>query len=350
MRSPVVLVRLAERYAQYLSGPTPNAYLAWERFGQIIRALDPTQAFDLTCHLLRTLPPPYLPTFGGGAVAHLVDYHGTTLIDWIEREARRNVDFRIALSNAWVVGEGVHPSLLVRLRVAAGSRIHIARRAKRDAVYQAMFEGWVSGHPPRLVRHPRRTDGPKRLRHSKSVPSSAPPLTLPPLPPDAPWVTKLSVRLMTFHLNMSSKPRYLRDMACGAVAVWLPWFYMTTMSGRFILPVLLVVLLLVSASPAVDLVVVALAFVLTTVAAAFAGLVSGTITRRQRRFPTTPLYTSLMSAIPYLTLIGLIARAEHGVFAAPATIVALAARPYLWRFVRRAWTAGALHRTQGAVR
>ena len=158
------------------------------------------------------------------------------------------------------------------------------------------------------------------------------------------------MRLMTFQLNLSSKPRYLRDMARGAVAVWFPWFLVTTMSGRFVLPVLVVVLCLVSASPAVDLMLVALAFVLTTVAAACAGLVMGTITRRQRRLPSTPLYISFMSVIPYLTLIGLIARTEHGVFAAPAAIAGLAARPYLWRFVRRAWTAGAPHSTQSAIR
>jgi hypothetical protein len=85
--------RLAEAYAHHLSGPTPNPYLAWERLGQIIRALTPTQAFDLACHHIRTLPKSYLPTFGGGALTHLVDYHGAAPIDWTEREASRTSTF-----------------------------------------------------------------------------------------------------------------------------------------------------------------------------------------------------------------------------------------------------------------
>ena len=69
MRSPAELLRLAERYARYLREPTARPYLAWGRLGQIMRALHPTQAFDLTCHLIRELPGSYLQSFGSGTLA-----------------------------------------------------------------------------------------------------------------------------------------------------------------------------------------------------------------------------------------------------------------------------------------
>jgi hypothetical protein len=297
------------------------------------------------CHLIRTLPTFYLPTFGGGALAHLVDHHGETLIDWIEREAAHNVNFRTALSSALVVGEGVHPTLLIRLRVAAGARIRVARRAKRDAVYQTMFEGWVIGHPPRAIRHPRRTDVPKELLHGKS----APPFVAPPLSRSLLFGMRLSTRLLTFQIGMYDKPRYLRDMAHGAVAVWYSWLLLTIMAARFVLPVLLLVLCIVSASAATDLMLVVLAFVLTTIAAAVAGLVLRPAPQRQHGIPTPLMYLSMLSVIPYLTVVGLIARAEHGIFVAPAAIAGLIVRPYLWRLVRRARAAVALRAAHTAV-
>src|SRR5688500_4200234 len=102
MRSPIELIRLAEGYARYLSEPTAEPYLAWGRMGQIIRALPPTQAFDLAVHVIRVLPSFYLPSFGGGTLAHLIHHHGATLIDWIELQASRDVDFLDALSSAWI--------------------------------------------------------------------------------------------------------------------------------------------------------------------------------------------------------------------------------------------------------
>ena len=236
-----------------------------------------------------------------------------------------------------MVGEGVHPTLLIRLRVAAGARIHIARRGKRDTVYRAMFEGWVSGYPPRAVRHPRRTDVPKALPHGKRVQRSA----SPPLPISMRLAMRFHMRLLTLHFGTLSKPRYLQHMVRGAVAVWFAWL-VSMMTARLLLPVLVVVLCIVSASPLTDLALVAVAFVLTTVAAAVTALVLGSITRQRQQFPTTPMYLGLLGVIPYLTLIALIARAEHGIVLALAAITAVAARPYLWRFVRRAWAAGSM--------
>lgn len=300
------------------------------------------QAFDLVCHLVRTLPLPYLPTFGGGAVAHLIDCHRETLIDLIEREALRNVNLRTALAGAWLEGEGLHPTLLIRLRVVAGARIHVARRAKRDAVYQAMFEGWVTGHPTRGVRHPRRTVVPKELLPDEN----GPPLLPPALPRSLLLGMKVSMRLLMLQMGMWNKPRYVRDMAQGAIIVWYFWLLLTTMVARFVLPVLVLALCIVSASPATDLMLVVLSFVLASLAAAAAGLVLRAGSQRHDGLPT-PLI--LITAIPYLTLIGLIARAEHGVFVAPAAIAGLVARPHLWRLVRRARVTGGIRAAQSAV-
>jgi hypothetical protein len=144
------------------------------------------------------------------------------------------------------------------------------------------------------------------------------------------------MRLLTFQVGMWDRPRYLRDMAHGAVAVWYSWLLLTIMVARFVLPVLVLALCIVSASPATDLMLVALAFVLATVAGAVAGLVLGASAPRHG-FSTPFMYLSLLSVLPYLTLVGLIARAEHGVFVALAVVAGLAARPYVWRVFRRAW-------------
>ena len=47
MKSPVEIIRLAQRYSLYITETEANAYLAWGRLGQIIRHLPPTRAFDL---------------------------------------------------------------------------------------------------------------------------------------------------------------------------------------------------------------------------------------------------------------------------------------------------------------
>jgi hypothetical protein len=189
-----------------------------------------------------------------------------------------------------------------------------------------------------------RTDVPKELLHGKRARSSV----LPPVPFSVVLASRLSMRLLTFRLSMSSKPRYLREMVNGAVAVWFPWFLLTIMAARFLLPVLVVVLWLVSASPTTDLLLVALSFILATVAGAVAGLVTSVVRERHSQFQRALSYVSLLAVAPYATLIGLIARAEHGLLVAPAVVAGLAARPYLWRLVRRAWAAGAL-RAQSTV-
>ncbi len=324
MRSPIELIRLAERYARYLSERTANPYLAWGRLGQIIRALPREQAFDLACHFVHTLPRSCLASFGGGTLAHLVDHHGETLIDWIEREASRDVDFLAALSGAWVAGEGVHPTILIRLRTATGARIRIVRRRERDAAYKAMFERWITGRPQRLMRH---REHPVHTRYfvdevdGETLSHSTPPVARPRAATGVPR-------------GVLHDGRVLRNMARGAAMVWFFWFQLT-ISAPLLLPVLVAVLSVVSASPVTDLITVALAFVLGTVGGAVAGLVMGVVIERRRQAPNARAYGGVMTLIPYVTLVGLIARSEHGVVVAPAVVTVLAAHPVVWRFLRK---------------
>ncbi len=349
MRSPIELIRLAERYANYLNERTANPYLAWGRLGQIIRALPPEQAFDLVCHFIHTLPRSCLASFGGGTLAHLVDHHGEALIDWIEREAWRDVDFLAALSGARVAGEGVHPTVLIRLRVATGARIHIVRRPERDAAYKAMFERWITGRPQRRIRHRKhpvhmQSFVAERAREASS--HSTPPVARPRATTDVPmgWLHEKEVRLsrwfsvlpLKLHYRLAGRSPLLWYTAQGALIVWYFWFLLTTNSAPLLLPVLVVVLCIVSASPVTDLMAVALAFVLATVGAAVAGLVMGVVAKRRRQASNALGYGGVMTLTPYVTLIGLIARGEHGVVVAPAVVTVLAASPFVWRFFRRA--------------
>lgn len=348
LRSPSELIRLAERYADYLSERTANPYLAWGRLGQIIRALPSEQAFDLVCHFIHTLPRSCLASFGGGTLAHLVDHHGEALIDWIEHEAWRDVDFLAALSGAWVAGEGVHPTILIRLRVATGARIHIVRRPARDAAYKAMFESWITGRPQRRIR-PRKH--PFHIRSFGDEPApealsrSTPPVAQPRSTTDVPKAVlhdtraRLSMRLMLLHLQLQSslagRSPLLRYMARGAVMVCYFWLLLTAISAP-LLPALVVTLCIISASPLTDLIAVALAFVFATVGAAVAGLVTGIVAERRREFPFPLASGAVMSLTPYVALVGLIARSEHGLVVAPAVVTAFAAGPFVWRFFRRA--------------
>lgn len=349
MRSPAELLRLAERYAKYLREPTAQPYLAWGRLGQIIRALHPTQAFDLACHLIRELPGSYLQSFGSGTLAHLIHHHGATLIDWIEREAWRDVDFLDALSNAWIAREDLDAAMLARLRLSTGAGIHIVTRAERDARYRAMFEHWVTRRPYRRAPGPKR---PPRVRPS-AVESIAERFTPPHPPPASPpratdaarvtsrteprlWWLRWGVLFTRFQVSFLSWPPVVQSMVQGAMLVWLPSFAGTAIAARLLLPTLVVVLSVTSTSPVTDLALVVGACVLATLVAALAGLASGVINQRRGRFTNAPLSLVVIGLVPYLTIFALIARTEHGLIVAPAAPVGLISLSFIVGLVRRA--------------
>ena len=343
LTSPAELIRLAKVYAGYLAEPTADAYLAWGRLGPIVSALDPTQAFDLACHIVRAVPDAYRPTFVGGALAHLVHHHGEALIDWIEREAQRDVDFLDALSNAWVNGEGVHPTILIRLRVATRARIHIVRPLEHDAIYKGIFERWMMQHRAPSHASPLAADA---LSEPPSL-SDLPPAESPPAMDPAlgalhwrktPWQLWYSV-LPRLQRRISRMPRLVQQLAHGASVIWFQWFYLTTIRARLLLPVLLVVLAILSASPVADLMLVALAFVLATVVAALAGLVIGVDRYRRHQFPGALLYVGVVTLSPFVTAMALIARAEHGAIATIALVAGFVSRHLVGRLFRRARSA-----------
>ena len=117
--------------------------------------------------------------------------------------------------------------------------------------------------------------------------------------------------------------------------VWYFWLLLTAISA-LLLPALVVTLCIISASPLTDLIVVALAFVFATVGAAVAGLVTGILAERRREFPYPLASGAVMSLTPYVTLVGLIARSEHGLVVAPAVVTVLVAAPFVGRLLRRA--------------
>lgn len=343
MRSPAELLRLAERYAKYLREPTAKPYLAWGRLGQIIRALHPTQAFDLACHVIRVLPGSYLQAFGGGTLAHLIHHHGPTLIDWIEREAWRDVDFLDALSHAWIARDDLDPAVLARLRIATGSLIRIVTLSERDARYRAVFEHWKTRRPHRRARYPER---PTRLRPtprediaehfaaSHPEPPSPPTATsvaeAAPRPDKSLWWLRFFVLFARLQVGVLSRPRVVQYMMQGVLMVWLYWFLATVIAARLVLPTLVIVLAITSVSPVTDLMLVAGAFVLATVGAALAGLGIGVVNQR-RALP----YVGVLSVTPHLTILALIARTEHGLIVAPVVVVGLVSYPSIARFFRK---------------
>lgn len=344
LRSPAELVRLADEYAGYLAEPTANPYLAWGRLGEIMRTLDSTQAFDLACHIVRAVPAVHRPTFVGGALAHLVHHHSEALIDWIEREARRDADFLDALANAWVNGEGVHPTILIRLRLATRARIHLVRSLEHDAIYKGMFERWMMTHRAPSDASPLAADVLSEPPSLSALPPAEPPLATDPTLGalhwrKTPWQLWYSVLLMRLHRRISRMPRLVQNLADGAFAVWGQWFYLTTIRAPLVLPVLVVVLAIVSASPVADLMLVALAFVLATVVSALAGFAIGVVRYQRRQFPGALAFVSALTLSPYVTALALIARAEHGAIAVIAIVAGFVSRHIVRRVFRRARSA-----------
>lgn len=150
--SPDDVIRLAEHYVGSVSGPAPNAFRAWVRLGRRVRRLHPDQAFDLACHIVCRLPASYLGSFGGGALAHLVQYHGGAVIDWMEKEARRDRKFLDALSSVCLAAEEVNPFVLPRLQAATGDRIRVVTRVDRDAAYRDMLNRGLTSSSSRRAR------------------------------------------------------------------------------------------------------------------------------------------------------------------------------------------------------
>ena len=245
----------------------------------------------------------------------------------------------------------MHPTVLFRLRVATGAHIHIVRRPERDAAYKAMFERWITRRPQRRARSRRKP------AHSRpfAVEAEGEPSSLSALlaqsptsindlkaasqAAKAPLSVRLSARfsmlLMRLHLAVWGRSRPVQYMAQGALMVWLFWFLLTTSSAPLLLPILVLALCVISASPVADLGLVALAFVVATAGAALAGLVSGVISERRHQLPDPMASVGVISLSPYVTLIALIARSEHGVVVATAIVTGLVSRPIIGRLFRR---------------
>ena len=177
LKSPSEIIRIAERHVASVDEPGPEAFLAWERLGRLMRDLHNDQAFDLACHVVRTVPASHLRSFGGGVLAHLVQYHGAGVIDWIEAEASRDVTFLEALSSVSLATEELDPFVMLRLQAATGGCIRIFTREQRDATYRGIFNGSLTSTRKRRARRPPRPARPppvSLVRDSGQPPSTEP--------------------------------------------------------------------------------------------------------------------------------------------------------------------------------
>lgn len=154
LKSPVELMRLAERFALSVTEPNPRLFPAWVRLGKVVRGLYADQAFDLAYHIVHQLPRSHVRSLGGSALAHLVQYHGAATIDWIESAARRDADFLEALSGVCLATEEVNPFVLPRLQAATGSHIRVFTREQRDASYRDIFKRCLTSRRAGHTRKP----------------------------------------------------------------------------------------------------------------------------------------------------------------------------------------------------
>src|SRR5688500_6078124 len=109
-------------------------------------------------------------------------------------------------------------------------------------------------------------------------------------------------------------PRIPRYMAGGAANVWGVWLTVITRFTLFF-PSLLLLLLISSASPIADLMLVGTSFLVATGWGALAGLASEWLVRRRPEIIVWKTYANvlrLLSCAPFIILFVLLARAKYG--------------------------------------
>ena len=160
-----------------------------------------------------------------------------------------------------------------------------------------------------------------------------------PQPQQPPWWrwhwSTLFARLVMAIERLPPIPRY---MARGAANVWAVWLTVITRFTLFF-PSLLLLLLITSATPIADLMLVGGSFLVATGGGALAGLASEWVVRRRPQVILSRTYailSGLLSYGPFIILIALLARAEYGAILLAATLGVLLLRRRLGRWVRKA--------------
>ena len=322
--------------------------MAWARLGQIVRNLPPTQAFDLACHIVSRLPRFYCWTFGGGTLAHLLRHHGAALIDWIEREALRDVRFFEALASACITSEEVDPAVVSRLRAATGARIRVLTEAERDAAYKEMFIRSTTSARNRRVRYRTRPSRVLPLALAGDNDSAIPSVSSWPSPAmgeaqgrptsqKVPWWLRYHLVLFELsHTRIARRPSVVHAMAQGVINVSLFWLLLMSTRARTLFPFLIVVLGFTTTTLLVDLVLILGSFLLAAASGALAGLVFSFVSPSPHRVSDALAHIGFLSVIPYLAVLTLIARTERGPIVLAALLGALLLRPFITRWFRKA--------------
>ena len=131
--SPTESEHLVAIYHRYGREGEDTDFWAYDRVGEIVQGSDSARAWELVLALVRTADDDRLDYVGAGPVEDLVNRHGSTLVDSIVAEARRDSRFRQALASIWLVQEDVQPEVLRRLRDATHGKILVATQAEIDA-------------------------------------------------------------------------------------------------------------------------------------------------------------------------------------------------------------------------
>ena len=182
-------------------------------------------------------------------------------------------------------------------------------------------------------------------------PSSAlvPPPRRPPtavgVPEDEPqpkqprwWRSHWSTLFARLVMAIERLPLIPRSMAGGAANVCGIWLMVITRFTLFF-PSLLVLLLITSATPLSDLMLVGVSFLIATGCGALAALASEWLVRRRPQINVWRTYANvlrLLSCAPFIILMGLLARTESGAILLAATLAILLVRRSLGRWLRKA--------------
>ena len=116
---------LITAYLRHIAENTDDDFWAWEAVGEMSRAPNAEDAWDLVVALVRRAPEDQLGRVGAGPLEDMVDTHGSALVEWIEGESRRDPRFKEALSRIWLTRGTVPAPVEARIVAASGGRIEL---------------------------------------------------------------------------------------------------------------------------------------------------------------------------------------------------------------------------------
>ncbi len=119
-------IRHATRVSEQVKARSDPDFWAFTEVNERVEG-NAEDAWDLMLAILRDTPDAALGYVSAGPLEDLVRIHGRVLVDSIEREARQDPKFWLALGGIWLDSDVLPAPILARIQRASGNRILILK-------------------------------------------------------------------------------------------------------------------------------------------------------------------------------------------------------------------------------